>query len=521
LVGSLVFETSVKESLRKLEPLLFDFYLEAPDVPGFHVLRDLVEEVAQSAVGPNHIPDVIEQSVARTAALATAFRELVNTLSARIRDSRGAVGTSLWAAAVSRHAGRTFARIPPARMTSVRRGLGKALIAEDPIQLLRAVGGRIADCPEYLHELGITRRTLSGSVIADEEVNAAVKTLGVSAAVDVISRAANDAAFDILVRPLRYATITSPFEREFIHGRWAEVRSRDSLYHLLVESHEGREVLLGCEAPYVRPGWLFLTLTGMLKAKAKRRQAYGYAHLIKALATLSSSDIAGIARSARSMRLDGPLQLRSPRTIEYGLRDWLFGEARSNFDLRPIELLAIAHVLSVRLRTIRVESVPGLIGTAQEFERKDLVENRLIPFNRFQPLKDLIVTTLTKQRIEWREENYFPSPMYRKYIGDGARMNIRASSTQVLISGGTLVRWITVSDQGRDHKKKELSGRAAVLPLDWSQTKRKYVVRHDIGRLLLVVDGTFRDSDLRALARLGWDGIFYPDEMDKFAAAIV
>ena len=40
-------------------------------------------------------------------------------------------------------------------------------------------------------------------------------------------------------------------------------------------------------------------------------------------------------------------------------------------------------------------------------------------------------------------------------------------------------------------------------------------------KLILVVDGTWQQSDLDALVRAGWDEIFYPDEMEKLATAIV
>jgi hypothetical protein len=34
------------------------------------------------------------------------------------------------------------------------------------------------------------------------------------------------------------------------------------------------------------------------------------------------------------------------------------------------------------------------------------------------------------------------------------------------------------------------------------------------------VDGTWKQSDLEALSRAGWDEIFYPDEIEKVVAAI-
>ena len=45
--------------------------------------------------------------------------------------------------------------------------------------------------------------------------------------------------------------------------------------------------------------------------------------------------------------------------------------------------------------------------------------------------------------------------------------------------------------------------------------------RPGIEKLILVLDGTWRQNDLDSLLRAGWDEIFYPDEMDELAKAVV
>ena len=85
----------------------------------------------------------------------------------------------------------------------------------------------------------------------------------------------------------------------------------------------------------------------------------------------------------------------------------------------------------------------------------------------------------------------------------------------------TLIKWQSVTDEGRDHKKKELCGRAPALRYTWDPVKNAFLKRPSTERLILVVDGTWRQDDLEALGRAGWDEIFYPDEMDKLVKAIV
>ena len=75
--------------------------------------------------------------------------------------------------------------------------------------------------------------------------------------------------------------------------------------------------------------------------------------------------------------------------------------------------------------------------------------------------------------------------------------------------------WQSCTDSGRDHKKKELCGRAPGLRYHWNG--KGFVARPGIKKLVLLLDGTWRDEDLKALLRAGWDEIFYPDEMDRLA----
>lgn len=85
----------------------------------------------------------------------------------------------------------------------------------------------------------------------------------------------------------------------------------------------------------------------------------------------------------------------------------------------------------------------------------------------------------------------------------------------------TLVNWQSATDEGKDHKVKELCGRAVALRYTWDAKSKSFVPRAGVKKLCLVVDGTWTQEDLDTLVRAGWDEIFYPDEMDKLAKAIV
>jgi hypothetical protein len=93
-----------------------------------------------------------------------------------------------------------------------------------------------------------------------------------------------------------------------------------------------------------------------------------------------------------------------------------------------------------------------------------------------------------------------------------------AGRISVFAFSGGLIYWKSVTDAGKDHKRKELAGRARVLRFE--VTAQGFAERPEAKQLILVVDGTFNDRDLRVLSEAGWDQIFYPDEMDQLLQAI-
>jgi hypothetical protein len=59
------------------------------------------------------------------------------------------------------------------------------------------------------------------------------------------------------------------------------------------------------------------------------------------------------------------------------------------------------------------------------------------------------------------------------------------------------------------------------LRYTWDTKQKAFAKRPSTDKLILIVDGTWRQDDLDALEFAGWDEIFYPDEMNKLVKAIV
>jgi len=165
--------------------------------------------------------------------------------------------------------------------------------------------------------------------------------------------------------------------------------------------------------------------------------------------------------------------------------------------------------LSSHLKEIKATSVPSFSEIRDRITQTAL-EQKLVTYRDFQPLRTLILDSvggkISKVAASFSE-----------------RSGIRGSGGEstVIVRKSTLINWQSCSDAGRDHKKKELCGRAVALRYSWDANAEKFIPRPGVKKLILVLDGTWRQSDLDALVRSGWDEIYYPDEMDKLAKAIV
>jgi hypothetical protein len=55
----------------------------------------------------------------------------------------------------------------------------------------------------------------------------------------------------------------------------------------------------------------------------------------------------------------------------------------------------------------------------------------------------------------------------------------------------------------------------------WDPSIQEFVPRPGVRKLILLVDGTWREGDLDALARAGWGVITHPNEIARRVEAVV
>jgi hypothetical protein len=402
----------------------------------------------------------------------------------------------IWEMERSRSAGRA----PRARKTSVRRGLSKILIFEDSNVAMRLFGGKRVksnEVPDYAYELGLATKFTAGGVgiakAADEEILNAVATLGESVAKDIITKAPIDKV-QAWLTSLRNSSHMVAI-RDYLIKDYASLIKPGQVLHRLELLHRNPNSLIDpTTAPINWPPksvWLFEVLLEIPKLIADDPTSYGYAQLERDCEKIKGMPKAG-----------DPVY----RTTIPG---WV--HRRTGVVVPTKILTGISAVLARILSTVGEQGLPQLLSSEKLKGYADnIIEAKLCTYRGFEPLRILIENAVTGTTIE---------PI-RSCFGEKAALPGQATKTTVLRKNKTLINWQSAQANPGD-KTKELCGRAVALRYSWNTIAKKFIKRSNTERLILLLDGTWKREDLLALARAGWDEIFYPDEMEKLAKAIV
>lgn len=236
-------------------------------------------------------------------------------------------------------------------------------------------------------------------------------------------------------------------------------------------------------------------------------------------------DVARLATDPIHRRTVESILGRSPvwnakRSIELGLTDWHSHPSQQAFSFTDDDLSRVSDAMSRRLTHCQPPDPVSDVSLLAAATVQVTLENKLLSYFKFDPLLLLLVDTLRKAGYQSVRPVGVITCFAEAAINRGVRLDRRSGGTRVLRVGDCLIKWQSVSDAGRDHKKKELCGRAVGLRYTWDPLVGKYVQRPGVSKLMLVIDGTWRQSDLAALSRAGWDRIFYPDELDQLIDSI-
>jgi hypothetical protein len=391
------------------------------------------------------------------------------------------------------------------RNTSVRRGIAKMLIARPPTGVLsKPVDVEPASLRELIG-LGIVAESMVGPRLVDPEALNAVAAVKREGCARVIASA--------------------PLERMrgWLHVIWgvADVAARAhdwaAMWSDLSERVVYEKLLKAAkEAPPDRQA--FIALLELIKG-ALGRQAIGAREVL--LRAIERREHTKSTLRAYADLLGRAPRLRDLETVRLGLQSVLSPGGRQAFALTPDDIARVAvclyldfiqRVPASRVRAVAKEIAAELLAT--------YFDVKVATYRDFDPLGVLLRDALRRSGIAFTECNVC-SGFAMKASAEGAHLDPRATATEVIRAGkSTVVNWLAVTDDGRDHKRKELCGKAVAIRYRWQPAEAAFAA-DSAQRLLLLVDGTWRSEDLEAMRRAGWNEIFYPDEMDKLVKAIV
>ncbi|MGZ0710100.1 hypothetical protein ACWPKO_17355 [Coraliomargarita sp. W4R53] len=493
LVFSVFFDAVIKEDIKKVASQTFDAELIVGDRPYGDALQCWVEANLKT------FPKDQDAKVDHLRTLRSTDKvldglcvSLKADIDALLRKSAPKVLDAIWA----QERARTKGVAPARKETFARRGLSKLLVFEDIDMALRLYSGKavkLTEVPAYAYELGLATKAIGRAKPADCECVNAVKTLGAPAAKRILKKAPIDKIEGWLLTLRNSSHIA--FMGKYVVANYTDLCDPVKLEKQLLALHKSPSALIkGMVLPVNWPPqtvWLFDLLLEVIKLSAGNPTAYGLAQLEKDVSALPSMPAVG----------DPVYRTRIP--------GW--SHRRAKVVLPKLVLKGIALVLSGHLRRIGTGSITKLLSGANVAKYLEgIVEVKLCTYRGFDPLADLINHVCSAKKMPTRS-----------CFGEKAELTGAASKTAVLQSKSTLINWQSCSDAGRDHKKKELCGRAVALRYSWDATAKKFIPRPGVKKLILLVDGTWRQSDLDALVRSGWDEIFYPDQMAELAKAIV
>jgi hypothetical protein len=298
-----------------------------------------------------------------------------------------------------------------------------------------------------------------------------------------LSIAKSPKAMDLWLKPLRNLSKVGAHV-EFVYDNYEELTSSEGLKKLLLECFHDPAVMSSEDTD--EKLWLFEIIMSLIKAQSGKLQGYGLSKLAN--------------------------DCSQPEFGQGGFVIPPFVQRKKMLSAEQLDKLSFG--LSRRLaEDIDKSDVTKLKGLVTKWVFKENLEDRLIPYRNFEPILWLLEAELSRYNLE-----YEAKCAYTGWINEYAEVGKRSATTPYVKVGNVFIHWKTVSDAGRGHKKKELAARARTFKYQYDIESEQFIRRNGLDKLVLLVDGTFDDKDLRALQISGWDLILYPDEISGFVA---
>lgn len=517
-VYSIAFDSTIKEDLKALQAAAFDGQLLVGEASYGPALLDWVDD-AQGALpkkGSDKV-DGIRDAMAGASALANPKRwihQLADDLQKLVATRRADLD-ELWKA----ERARVHGKAPTAKETFLRRGVGKLLLIDD-LSLVDKAGVMAKATPKsevaMLKSLGLGAVSLVGGRVTDPEMLWALSSLP-KAQLELLHSARKNPRIAEWIETIKGLAALEA-QLKYVVDNWPKLIEAQGLFAALKQCHKDPSAI----APTLIPSssrrvWLFHLLVEWIKECEGSRTSFGLGPLVEEIHHLSSDSV---HRDTVRKILGRVPNWQAKRSVELGLTDWHSTPSKQNFAFGDDDLARVVDALARRLVKCKKPAVTDgeklMKGVVQT-----VFEAKLLTYRNFKPFEVLLEAALGKAGLKGTVQPAVRACFAELATDGGVELDPRSSGTTVMRVKNTLINWQSVSDEGRDHKKKELCGRAPALRYQWDASKKRFFRRTWAQRMLLVIDGTWRQEDLDALTQAGWDGIYYPDQLDKLVADIV
>lgn len=488
-VFSIVFDAEIKRDLILVQAAAFDNQLIVGEKTYGPAIAAWIEERSSSLPSPKDKKlEALRSLLGTNAQLRQLVRHLTTDVEAMLPERRSPLD-ALW----NLHRKRSARVAPIARETFYRRAFAKAMvIGVKPQSLLKTLPGDW----EWVLPLGIVTQTIAGYRVVDPDLVWLSKSNLAEEDTSKWPSSAVSQGFRNQLQKVRSIAILSCY-RSYVTRHLSSLKTQSGMKRHLVRLHA--DPLAGITLPdgVLKPTglWLFDFIGALVRAKAKKAQAFGFS-------SFSSHHESGAFKV-------GTMNVGTWCTC---FSNQYFSRS-SGFTLPPGVLEFISLVLSESLQPFSVESIDALAAEIEaKYVSKEL-EAVLLAHRGFDPIRALL---LSRPELAGAE-----NVRIRAGFAEHCAIRGSAASTGVLKKSRTAIYWQTAHGSHTNDKRKELCGRAMAIRYAWDTARNHFRSRMSFDRLLLILDGTWTQSDLEALLRAGWDEIFYPDEMDKLVKAVI
>ena len=517
-VYSIAFDSTIKEDLKALQAAAFDGQLLVGEATYGNALLAWADD-AQGALpkkGSDTV-DGIRDAMIGTSSLANPKRwvhQLAEDIGKLVATRRVDLD-ELWEA----ERARTHGKAPTAKTTFLRRGVGKLLLIND-LKLVDRSGVISKGVPKaevvLLKSLGLGAATLVGGRITDPEMLWALGGLP-RAQLELLHASRANPRMAEWIETIKSLPALEP-QLVFVVNNWSSLIEAKGLYAALKQCHKSPSAIAPTLiAAASKRVWLFHLLIEWIKECEGSRTSFGLGPLVEEIDQLSSDTT---HRDTIRNLLGRAPNWQAKRSVELGLTDWHSTPSKQHFDFGDDDLARVADVLARRLARCKK---PGLtdkeklvLGVVQT-----VFEAKLLTYRNFKPFEVLLEAALKSADLKGSVQPAVRSCFAEVATAAGVELDPRSSGTTVMRVKNSLINWQSAHDSHTNDKRKELCGRAPALRYQWDAAKKRFVRRPWAQKMLLVVDGTWSQEDLDALTQAGWDGIYYPDELDRLVADIV